>query len=77
MDQIQKYAKTIVALLGALLTAGSTFIPADWQPYLSFALAIVTAVATYQVPNKGNPADVLVQGDGLSDGDNTPPKHAA
>ncbi|WP_284761603.1 hypothetical protein [Curtobacterium sp. MEB011] len=76
---IQKYAKALVALLGALLTAGTTLIPAEWAPYLSLVLAIATAIATMQVPNtdptKPGDGDVLVAGDGL--GDDGQPKHAA
>lgn len=67
MIQIQKYAKAIVAFVGAFLTAGSTFIPAEWAPWVSLVLALLTTVATFQVPNKGNTMDVLVQGDGLAD----------
>lgn len=65
-EKVQQYAKFLVTLLGVLVTAGTTFIPAEWQPYLTFAVALLTAIATYAVPNKGNPTDVLVQGDGLA-----------
>lgn len=51
LTQIQTYAKAIVAFVGAILTAGSTFIPTDYQPYISFGLAILTFIATYQVTN--------------------------
>lgn len=79
LETIQKYAKALVALLGALLTAGSTFIPAEWSPYLSIVLALATALATMQVPNTDPTApgdgDALVPRDGL--GDDGEPKHAA
>lgn len=74
IEKIQQYAKFLVAVVGAVATAGTTFIPADWQPYISFAVAILTGIATYAVPNKGAATDVLVQGDGLADG---APKHQA
>lgn len=51
----QAYAKSIVAAVGSIVTAASTLIPADWQPYITFGLAILTAFATYQIPNV--PAD--------------------
>lgn len=73
--KVQQYAKFLVALVGSFATAGSTFIPAEWAPYVSLTLALLTTVATYAVPNKGNPTDVLVHGDGLAGDDG--PKHAA
>lgn len=76
LDNIQKYAKAIVAFVGAFLTAGSTFIPAEWSPWVSLALALLTTVATFQVPNRGvsvpGKGDALVAGDGLGG-----PEHSA
>ncbi|HEY9415890.1 MAG TPA: hypothetical protein VIQ30_14095 [Pseudonocardia sp.] len=49
-----KYAKFYAALIGSILTAlsGTTgVIPDGAKPYVAIALAIVTAVATFQVPN--------------------------
>ena len=56
----QEYAKAIVAGVGSLLVAltslqaqlGLNLIPADWQPYITFGIAILTAYATWQVPNR-------------------------
>lgn len=47
----QSIAKFLVALIGAGVTYGTTFIPADWGNWLGLALALLTAVAVYQVPN--------------------------
>ena len=47
--------KAYAALAGSVLTALSAttgVLPDSWQPYVSVALAIVTAVATWAVPNK-------------------------
>jgi hypothetical protein len=76
MNNVQKYAKAIVAFVGAFLTAGSAFIPAEWAPWVSLGLAVVTTVATYQVPNTGSPTDALIQGDGLAAGDSAPEHRA-
>ncbi|WIA95792.1 hypothetical protein [Curtobacterium sp. MCBA15_004] len=76
MDTIQKYAKAIVALIGSVLTAGVFVLPVEAQPWVGLGLAVLTAAATYQVPNKGAPTDALVQGDGLAAGDDAP-KHLA
>lgn len=49
-----KYAKAYAALVGSILTALSAttgVIPDKAQPYVAIALAIVTAIATFQVPN--------------------------
>lgn len=51
MQKIKEAAKMIAALVGALVTAGSTLIPADWSPWLGLVLAVLTAVATYVIPN--------------------------
>ena len=55
----QQYAKAIVAAAGTLLLAtadlsqqlGVSIIPADWQPYINFGIVILTAFATWRVPN--------------------------
>lgn len=49
--KVQSVAKFLVALIGTLVTAGTTFIPEEYGPWLGFAAAILTAVATYVVPN--------------------------
>jgi len=52
IEKISGYAKFIAAIVGALATAGAGFIPDEYGQWLQFALAIVTAVAVYQVPNR-------------------------
>lgn len=50
-----KYAKTYAALIGSILTALSAttgIIPDGAKVYVAFALVIVTAVATFQIPNQ-------------------------
>ncbi len=76
MDAVQKYAKAIVSLVGAVLTAGVFVLPSELQPWVGLGMAVLTAIATYATPNKGAPTDVLVQGDGLATGDSAP-KHEA
>lgn len=51
IQRLKEAAKMVAALIGALLTAGSTLVPADWAPWLSLVLAVATAVATYAIPN--------------------------
>jgi hypothetical protein len=49
-----KYVKAYAALVGAVLTALSattSVIPDGAQPYVALALAVVTAVATFSLPN--------------------------
>jgi hypothetical protein len=48
---IQQYAKAIVSLVGAILTAGAFTLPDEAQPWVGLGLAILTAIATYVVPN--------------------------
>jgi hypothetical protein len=54
---ISAAAKAYVALLGAILTAllGLDVIPVvgTWHTILTIASAIVTAIVTYAVPNRG------------------------
>lgn len=48
-------AKAYAALLGAILTAlaGTTgLLPEGAKPYVAIALAVITAFATFQIPNK-------------------------
>ena len=55
----QQYAKAIVAGVGTVLVAvsglssdlGLDLVPAEVQPWLSFGLAVLTAFATWAVPN--------------------------
>lgn len=69
IQRIKEAAKMIAALIGAVLTAGSTLIPESWSPWLSLALAVATAVATYVIPNAPTQAardrvlDAFVQAD--------------
>lgn len=51
IQKIKEAAKMIAALIGALLTAGSTLVPADWNGWLGLIVAVATAVATYAIPN--------------------------
>ena len=51
IQKIKEAAKMVAALVGALLTAGTTFIPASWSPWLGLLLALLTDVATYAIPN--------------------------
>lgn len=51
IQRIKEAAKMLAALVGAILTAGSTLIPESWSPWLSLTLAVATAVATYVIPN--------------------------
>lgn len=62
---MQKYAKAIVALLGAVATWAATYFPDnhDVQTWLGLAGALVTVVLTYAVPNAGFvPKDDLLDG---------------
>lgn len=74
--KIQQYAKAIVSLVGAILTAGAFTLPDEAQPWVGLGMAVLTAIATYAVPNKADTTpsanDVLVKGDGLGG-----PDHAA
>ena len=57
----QQYAKAIVAGVGTILVAvsglsedfGITILPAEVQPWITFGLAVLTAFATWRVPNAG------------------------
>jgi len=48
----QGYAKFLVAMLGALLGAGSLLIPDDWGKWVTLSIAMLTAFSVYQIPNK-------------------------
>lgn len=52
IEKISQYAKFIAAVVGSIATAGAGFIPEDWGQWVSFGLAILTAIAVYQVPNR-------------------------
>lgn len=58
IQKVKEAAKMIAALVGALLTAGTTLIPESWSPWLGLLLAVLTAVATYAIPNAA-PAEAL------------------
>lgn len=60
IQKAKEVAKFLVALLGALLVAGTTFIPGDWAGWLGLLLAVLTAAATYTVPN-APPAGTTLQ----------------
>lgn len=51
-QKIQEYAKFIVVLLGVVVSTGTSLIPAEWAPYLTLAVGLLTAVSVYAVPNK-------------------------
>lgn len=51
LQKLKESAKMLAALVGALITAGTTLIPEAWAPWLSLAFAVLTAVATYTIPN--------------------------
>lgn len=51
-EKVQQYAKAIVSLVGAVLTAGAFTLPDEVQPWVGLVMAVLTAVATYAVPNK-------------------------
>lgn len=46
---VRKALVTLVGIASALLTAN--LLPAEWAPYVSTAVGILTIIATYQVPN--------------------------
>lgn len=46
---VRKAVVTLVGVVSALLTAN--LLPAEWAPYISTAVGILTIIATYQVPN--------------------------
>ena len=54
LDKIKRYAKGIVALLGALATLVVQVLPSlpqDWQDRLAVALPFATFITVYLVPN--------------------------
>jgi hypothetical protein len=76
VKRIPEIAKAIVATVGGILTAsaalstelGITIIPADWVPWITWGLAILTGIATWRVPNapKAEPAPIVYgKGHGL------------
>jgi hypothetical protein len=55
-----KYAKAWAALIGSILTAVSGvsgILPESAKPWVTLALAICTALATFQIPNTQNEGD--------------------
>lgn len=50
---MQRYAKAVVALVGAVTTWAATYFPDndDVQTWLGLAAALVTVLLTYPVPN--------------------------
>lgn len=66
--KLQQYAKAIVSLVGAILTAGAFTLPDDVQPWVGLGMAVLTAIATYAVPNT-KPAPTLGAGDVLTPND--------
>jgi hypothetical protein len=57
LSTVQQYAKTIVALVGSVLTAGVVTLPDDVAPWVGLGMAVLTTVATYAVPNRQPPAE--------------------
>jgi cytochrome c551/c552 len=67
MFKFAEKAKAYAALVGAVLTALSGVtgvVPDPAKPYVAFALAVVTAIATFQIPNA--PATEKLSDDDLS-----------
>jgi hypothetical protein len=70
IKKAQAYAKAIVAGAGTILVAvaglsedfGITIIPAEAQPWITFGLAVLTAFATWAVPNAGFVYDPVENG---------------
>lgn len=54
MNNITEYAKFVVAIVGAGLTSALQFAAPDTNEFkwLTIALAVITAVAVFAVPNK-------------------------
>lgn len=50
-DKIKIYAKFIVAVAGAALTAFSQFIPSDYAEWITAGIAFLTAISVLAVPN--------------------------
>ena len=64
----QGYAKFLVAMLGALLGAGSLLIPEEWGQYITLAISLLTAFSVYAVPNKSEAEiAIAIYGDDLLD----------
>lgn len=52
MTKIREYSKAIAALLGAVATfLVSVGAPPEWSAYLGSAVAIITGLATFGIPN--------------------------
>jgi hypothetical protein len=50
--KVQECAKGVVAIVGAVLTAGVFVLPDDVQPWVGLGMAALTGIATYQVRNR-------------------------
>lgn len=51
IQKVKEAAKMVAALVGALVTAGTTLIPVEWNGWLGLIAAVATAIATYAIPN--------------------------
>lgn len=51
MMKIKEAAKMLAALIGAVVTSLAALIPADWNVWVGLVLAVLTAIATYSIPN--------------------------
>jgi hypothetical protein len=54
LNHVLEKAKAYAALVGAVLTALSGVtgvVPDGAKPYVTLALAVLTAIATFQIPN--------------------------
>jgi hypothetical protein len=56
IQKIQEVAKMLAALVGSLTVVLVGLIPDEWGKYLAIAAAVLTAIATYAIPN-ATPAD--------------------
>jgi hypothetical protein len=51
-DGILGYAKSIAALLSAVLISVAAFLPDNWQRWVQATIAVLGVIAVYAVPNK-------------------------
>jgi hypothetical protein len=73
ITRAQAYSKAIVAAVGGLLTTlasleaqlGLNIIPAEAQPWITFALAVLTAFSVWAVPNIPASKPPFQEGEGL------------
>jgi hypothetical protein len=67
-DGVAGYAKSIAALVAAVLVAVAEFLPDDWQKIVQAVIAVCGVVAVWGVPNAVRPtppAPVLPADDAL------------